>query len=150
MTARLGEPLAWWLVLLAAWTATLGALSIAELTVGAAVAACGAAVAVAGRRALRQDWSVPLRWLRWLGPLALSVPADTARLALQRPTSGRLRSLPVPAAEPESRAAARRALGTLVLSTAPGSYLVDWPPDGAPVVHTLVSGRPRLDREVVR
>jgi len=152
------ELLVWWAGLFVGYLVTLSAVSGAELAVGAAIAVVGAVCAFAGRRALTQRWTPDPRWLRWF---ALSVPAvlaDVGRLATvavpllvrNRGNDGRLRRLEAPPREPPPRAAARRALGTTVLSVSPGSYVVDWPDDAPPVVHALVTGRPRLEREVVR
>jgi hypothetical protein len=56
-----------------------------------------------------------------------------------------------PLHEEPARAGFRRAWGTLVLSAAPGTVVLDWPPDGAELVyHELGSGRPRLEEVITR
>ncbi|GGM58950.1 hypothetical protein GCM10011608_49980 [Micromonospora sonchi] len=149
----------WWVALTAAWAATVSQLTLAELLVGAACALVGAVVAVGSRRALGHCWRPDVRWLAWSGRLAVAVPVDTVRLLVQvtprmlpgRDVPGRLSRLRPPADEAPARAAFRRAWGTFVLSATPSSVVLDWPPDGAPVVlHLLGPGRTSMGKTVVR
>ncbi|GIJ27200.1 hypothetical protein Vqi01_23620 [Micromonospora qiuiae] len=153
------ELVIWWVALTVGWVATVSPLTLAELLVGAACALVCAVVAVSSRRALGHRWRPDVRWLAWLGRLAVAVPVDTARLLVQvtprmlagRDVPGRLVRLRPPTDEAASRAAFRRAWGTFVLSATPSSVVVDWPPDGAPVVlHLLGSGQVSTGKTVVR
>ncbi|WP_067177628.1 hypothetical protein [Microtetraspora niveoalba] len=155
----MGKAVAWWAALMAVWWATLSAPATAELVTGAACALACVAVAMAVPRLLGQSWRPAPRWAAWLGPLALAVPADTARLLAvtvprllrDREWSGSLRRLPPPPGEPEPTARARRALGTAAVSASPGAVVVDWPPDGAPaLVHAVTSRPSRLESAVTR
>jgi multisubunit Na+/H+ antiporter MnhE subunit len=146
----------WWVVLMACWVATLATLAPVELAVGAAGALIAAGTAVAAQRALRRRWSFDPRWLRWLVLVPLTALTESALLLTlirreRRKRSPGLRRLARPEIGGGARADGHRALGGAVLSAAPGSYLVDWPGDAQrPVLlHTVVSGWPRLDEEVL-
>jgi hypothetical protein len=156
---QIAEAAGWWAGLMLAWIATMSTISVPELTVGAGCALLCAVVAVVARRAIGQRWRADKRWLTWLGPLVLAVPADTARLlgrALpgllrHRGSTGRLRRAEPPGGEDPERAAGRQAWGTLAVSATPGSVILDWPPDGRPaVIHDLGSGPPQMDEVVMR
>jgi hypothetical protein len=54
----------------------------------------------------------------------------------------------LPADEPKERAVARRALAALTLSASPGALVIDSPPDGPLLVHTLPAGSDRPQRMV--
>lgn len=150
----LRETLVWAVALLIAWITTLSTISAPEVVAGAVSAVlCGVAAAVA-RRMMGQAWRPEPRWLGWLPPLALAIPADTVRLlgrALpglmrRRTAGGKIRELPPPPREEPARAAFREAWGLMVLSASPGSVVVDWPP----LVHELGSGPPDLAERVTR
>ncbi|GII64755.1 hypothetical protein Skr01_48400 [Sphaerisporangium krabiense] len=83
------------------------------------------------------------------------------RFVRDRDWDGRLERLPCPAGDPPARAAARRALGTLIICATPGSLVVDWPshrppensehaPEASMLVHLVLPGRPALTRAVLR
>jgi multisubunit Na+/H+ antiporter MnhE subunit len=155
---RTAEVAAWWVVLTFVWVASLSAATAPDVLAGAVCGLLCAVLAVAARRAIGQAWRPVPRWAAWLGPLLLAVPADTARLLIRvlprlvrdRRSAGSLRRIRPPAGE-EAAAGFRRAWGTLALSATPGSFVVDWPPDGRPaVIHTLGSGPPQMDEVVVR
>jgi hypothetical protein len=140
-----------------AWFATLPSPSVPELVAGSAAALGCAATAVRARHVVGVAWRPNPRWAAWLGTLVVAVPADTARLLvgllpnLPRAGSGQLRLIPPHADEDPSRAAFRRAWGSLVVSASPGSIVLDWPSDGRAVtVHARGSGRPALDEVVIR
>jgi len=87
------------------------------------------------------------------------VPADTARLLFgqlpglvrRRASRGQLRRFRAPVHEEPARAGFRRGWGTFVLSATAGTYVLDWPPDGAElVVHELGSGPPNMEEVVIR
>jgi hypothetical protein len=156
---RVAELGGWWVGLTLAWVVTLSTVTTPDVLVGAVCALLCAVLAVVARRAIGQAWRPVPRWLTWLGPLALAVPADAARLFVRvlprlvrdRGPAGRLRSFTPAPDEEVTRARFRQAWGTFAVSATPGSVVVDWPPDGAPaVLHTLGSGRPQMDEVVAR
>jgi multisubunit Na+/H+ antiporter MnhE subunit len=154
---RVVEALVWWVVLFGVWTATLSTFPVPELVAGAASALPCAVAAVAGRRAVDGAWRLRLRWLRWLLPLPLAVPAEAGRLLLlplrrsvRNGPVGRVREIALAPETDGTTAETHRALATTVLATTPGSFVLDSRPDDhVLVVHAIVSGRPRMD-EVVR
>jgi multisubunit Na+/H+ antiporter MnhE subunit len=155
--ARLIETLLWWSVLFGLWLLTLSILTPAEILAGAVVALPCAAVAPVARHAVGASWRPRLRWLRWLVPLPAAVIADTGRLGavlLRRRRAdgrerGRARELRLPKQADPRLAETQRALAALVLSLAPGSFVID--PVGDQLrVHVLVSGAPRLEKVVGR
>jgi hypothetical protein len=145
-------------VLIGVWVSTLATVGIAEIVAGSGAALLCALAAVAARQFIGQHWRPRGRWIAWLAPMTLAVPADTARLLVgvlprlaRRSGAGRIRRRRPPAHEEPARAGFRRAWGTFVLSATAGTYVLDWPPDGAEVVyHELGSGPPQLDEMVTR
>jgi hypothetical protein len=137
---------------------TLSSVSHPEL---AAAACCGLLSALAargGRRAIGARWRPRPRWAAWLLPLLVAIPADAGRLAAltirrlaTREDAGTLRQVRLPAGEPLDVADARHAAATLVFSVTPGTFVVNSDPEGETlVIHTLVSGWPRLEQMVRR
>jgi hypothetical protein len=62
---------------------------------------------------------------------------------------GRIREIALAPDADATVAEAHRALATTVLATTPGSFVVDTRPgDHVLVVHSIVSGRPRMDEAV--
>jgi multisubunit Na+/H+ antiporter MnhE subunit len=144
MAARIGEIAAWWAVLLLVWLASLNAFSYTELGTAAglaipcAFAARGARIAASGR------WRVRARWARWLLFAPSAILHDTAavlRLAAKRdrPEDDSFDHIP---AEDE-------ALSTAVISSAPGSVVVDADDDRL-TVHRLPIGDTKLTEAVRR
>jgi hypothetical protein len=129
------KTLAWWVVLAVGWTATLPVLAGQEVLAGIVGALVAAIVAAAAGRLVGGDWRPDHRWLLWTARLVPAVLADTVRLLLRavprllrdRRWDGELRRARHVVGEPAPRASARRALGTLAMSAAPGSLVVDWP-----------------------
>src|SRR4051812_7647258 len=148
---RVAEVAVWWVVLTAGYVTTLGAFTGPEFAVAVAAGLLCAVLAVAARRAARTRWSAHLPWLAWIVPLLGGIAADTVRLlgSLRR-DGGTVRRIPAPTGEPPARAAFRRAWGTVVLSSSPGSVVLDWPADGPLTVHELGSGLPHLEERVTR
>ena len=153
------ETLAWAVALLIAWISTLVTISTPEIVVGAVSALLCGAVAAVARRVIGQAWKPRARWVAWLPPLALAIPADTfrllgralPRLVRHRTAGGKIRELPPPPAEEPARAEFRQAWGLIVMSASPGSVVIDWPPDQRPpLVHELGSGPPDLAERVTR
>jgi len=141
---RVAEVAVWWVALTAAYVTTLGAFTTPEFLVAAGVGLLCAALAVVARRAAGTRWSVHLPWLAWIVPLLAAIAADTVRLLSRLPRGGTIREVPAPGG------AFRRAWGTVVLSSSPGSVVLDWPPDGPLTLHELGAGPPHLERRVTR
>lgn len=147
------EFLAWWVVLVGVYLGSLSTVDLLELAAALVLGAAGAALAVVARRVAGDFWPLRPGWLRWTPVLVGAVLADTVRVVglLARPRrlrgrAGELREMPL--AEP---ADARAAVGGMVLSAAPGSYMVDVDEERrALVAHVLVDGRPDLARAVTR
>lgn len=148
---------AWWLVTTALWLVTAAPPSGPEIVIAVlAGLPCGLAAAAA-RRAAGTAWRPRAAWLRWLPPLAVAVPADTARAlyaVVRRRRLPGIRRLGLPPEPEDAVAAARRALVTVVLSSSPGSYAVHVAPDDGggdrAVLHVLTDGRPRMSEVVGR
>jgi multisubunit Na+/H+ antiporter MnhE subunit len=151
------EVLAWCPLLFGLWLLTLASVSIAESIAAGISAVLCAVIARAGRRASRVRWHPDPGWLRWFALLPIAICVDTVRvfaiavrMAFGRPAPQRWDRIELPADRSTARADARRAAAVLALSTAPGSFVVDAPPDGPLLVHTLVSVPPRIDERVGR
>ncbi len=147
----------WWAAAVAVWTLTLSSVPAQELI---AAAACGLPCAIAaraGRKAIAGSWRPRPGWAAWLLPLLAAVPVDAARLLLltlrqlrRWEAEGELERVRLPA-EPADVAAARQAAAVMVVSATPGTLAVDSDPEeGMLVIHTLVSGWPRLEQVVRR
>lgn len=151
------EVVAWCPLLFGLWLLTLSSASVAEsVTAGLASLVC-AVVARSGRKASRVRWRPGPGWLRWFALLPVAVCADTvrifavaARMTLGRAAPEQWKRIELPGDRSKARADARRAAAVLALSTAPGSFVVDSPPDEPLVVHTVVSGPPRIADRVRR
>ncbi len=135
MIARLREGLTWFVVLTGFYFALISEYDWPEVATGVGAGALGAAAAVLSSTAERGRFRLAWRWLAWLGPLPLTVLGDTGRLTVllvrhiltggRRAVRGSMREIHLPLPEDAARGAARRALGALTLSFAPGSYVVD-------------------------
>lgn len=148
----------WWAAAVAIWALTLSSVPDTELITAAACGLPSALAARAARKALGGRWRPRLRWAAWLLPLAVAVPADTARLlavTIRRIITGEhpgeLQEIQMPAGEPGDVATARHALAVLTVSASPGTFVVDSDPEEDKIViHTLVSGWPSLGQVVRR
>lgn len=128
---RLMSFVVWWLVLLGLYVALISTLSIAELVVGALVAAIAAAVALLTARAFDVDATLPaFRW-RWLLSFPVDAGIDVARLTRRvvsclpgrRTTAGWWDTAELP--DDAGPTEAVRAYAVLVVSLTPASYVVD-------------------------
>jgi hypothetical protein len=152
------EILWWWAASVAIWTLTLSSVSNPELVAAACCGLPSALAARGGRKAIGARWRPRPRWATWLPPLLVAIPADAGRLAaltirhlVTREDVDSLRRIRLPAGEPPDVAAARHATATLVVSATPGTFIADSDPEeGTLVIHTLVSGWPRLEQVVRR
>jgi multisubunit Na+/H+ antiporter MnhE subunit len=116
------EVTVWWAVLVLVWIATLTTVTVQELVAAGVLAVPCALVARLGRRAIGVSWPMRARWLLWLRKLPWAVLHDTAAvlaLAVRPSRSDRFREVPLP------DDAAQEAVATVLLSTAPGSVVVD-------------------------
>lgn len=143
------EPMAWWVLLFAAYLAIISKISPTELVVGALTAAAGAAAAVVTHRTLSaagisESYRPRHEWIRWLRPLPLQILGDVVRLV--RPRGG-FAELRLPA---DDRAAALRGFAGLVVSTSPGTYVAEVDPDHDVFVVHRVGGLSAVEREVTR
>lgn len=132
MRAALRAGLLWFVVLTGFYFALISSYDWPEIVVGLGSGAIGAVAAVLTRTAQRLHYRPALAWLRWLGRLPAAVLGDTVRLAVllvghvvaRRPVRGTMREIHFPA-DSTSRGSAHRAIGSLAISFAPGSYVVD-------------------------
>jgi multisubunit Na+/H+ antiporter MnhE subunit len=152
------EVLCWWAAATGVWLLTLSSVNAAELVVALAcglpcgLAARAARVAVGGR------WTVRARWMWWLAPLAISVLSDTARVLFRAvrhddvdSDAGRLVDVPLPADEGQDIAAGRAAVATLVMSSTPGTFVVQDDRERRVLrLHSLVPAGSMLERAVRR
>ncbi|MHB1594854.1 MAG: hypothetical protein ACYCO9_09895 [Streptosporangiaceae bacterium] len=148
----------WWGAAVAIWALTLSSVSGPEVI---AAAICGlpcALAARAGRKAAGGRWRPRARWAAWAGPLLVSVPADAARLLavtvrrlVAGEVPGELHRIRLPTGEPRDVCAARHALAVLAVSATPGTFVVDSNSErDTIVIHTMVSGPPRMEQVVRR
>jgi multisubunit Na+/H+ antiporter MnhE subunit len=164
MSAKLPTPAAaaevlwWWAAACGIWLLTLSSVNAAELVVALACALpCGLA-ARAARVALGGRWRVRPSWVWWLAPLAAAVLSDAVRvlvLALGRHDvdreAGRLVDVPLHEAEAEEVAAGRAAMATVVMSSTPGTLVVQADPERRVLtLHSLVPAGSALERAVRR
>lgn len=154
--AAVFELAAWWGLMVGIWVLTLSSVSVAELAIAAACALPCAVAVWGSRRAAGGRWWPRLRWIAWPAPVAAAVWADTGRvmvvavkalLGMEQPT-GELRRVQLPA-EGGARASARHAIGGIVLSSTPGTFVMDEDTDTSTlVVHSIVSGPPSVEEVI--
>lgn len=125
------------------YLSVISTISITELLAGALFAAACAAAAVVTRRALLGEagsFRAPLQALPFLPPQVLQ---DGRVLILPRP-AGRFEEVPL-------SPGTANGVVTLLLSTAPGTYVVRVSGDREHLlVHRIGAGRSRIDRVVRR
>lgn len=158
LLAVAAEVVGWWLAACGVWLLTLSSVNAAELVVALACALpCGLA-AWAARIALGGSWRPRPWWVRWLAPLAVSAFTDAVRVllvAVRRHDvgreAGRLLDVPLPEGEDEDVASARAAVATLVMSSTPGTLVVQGDPERRVLtLHSLVPAGSMLERAVRR
>jgi multisubunit Na+/H+ antiporter MnhE subunit len=158
LLAVAAEVLWWWAAACGVWLLTLSSVNAAELVVALACGLpCGLA-AWAARVALGGRWRLRPWWGWWSAPLAVSVFSDSVRvlgLALRRRDvdreAGRLVDVPLREGEPEDVASGRAAVATLVMSSTPGTLVVQGDPEGRVLtLHSLVPDGSVLERAVRR
>lgn len=151
------EAAVWWAASLGVWLLTLSSVSGAELAVAVPVSlACGLA-AVPVRRTIEVRLRFSLRVVRWLPTYPLALLTDTVAM-LVRPLQwllgqrdeGRLVRIPV-SAGPAAQAPLTRAVAATLMSSTPGSMVLDIDDDaGELVVHLMVDGRFGMQHVVQR
>jgi multisubunit Na+/H+ antiporter MnhE subunit len=147
----------WWGALMGGWLVTLSSVSLSEFGVAAGAALASAVAAVAARKDIGRRWALPIRWARWFVPLPRAVATDTIRVLFIPPRrmvrgrkwDGEFREQPMPAGESAATALTRRAVATLLISSTPGTFVVDAEPDEeTTLVHSLVGGTTAMERMV--
>jgi multisubunit Na+/H+ antiporter MnhE subunit len=147
--------LAWWVVSVCVWMLSLSAYSGADMMAAVLAGLPCALTAVAARRAVRGHWRPGWELLAALAALPGSVARDSVVVLLlpwtrRRVGAGGLREIDLHAVGESSAANGRRAVGLILLSASPGSYVVEADPDrGTAVIHA-VSGGSRLERVLTR
>jgi multisubunit Na+/H+ antiporter MnhE subunit len=145
----LAEVVAWWAALLGVWLASLNAFSFAELATATCVALVCAVAAWAARRAANARWRIDPRWLRWSRFAPWAILHDTIavlRLAAgpDRPEHDSFDNVDL-----AGRRDGHEALATTMISTAPGSVVVDAEQDRL-LVHRVPIGETGLSEAVRR
>jgi multisubunit Na+/H+ antiporter MnhE subunit len=151
------EVAVWWALCVGVWDVTLSGTTGQELVVATAAGLPCAVAAAVARRVVRGAWRVDPRWVRWLPTLAISIVADAWRLLAAAVVHAPSRRMPghfldVPLHEPRAgNRAGHLALATLVVSSTPGTFVVDTDPAGHRLtLHSVTSGRPDLAGTVTR
>jgi hypothetical protein len=124
--SRAVEIIVWWVALTALELMLVSAVDRYELLVAVILGLCAALVATGARTAQPTSWRVRARWVRWLLPLPLAILTDTGRVlvAALAGRSGTWREVDLSeAVGSTARARAARAVGALVLNTAPGTVV---------------------------
>lgn len=138
---RVVEAGIWFVLLTGVYLVLISTVTALEVAVGAAVAAVSAGLAVLARSAERLRDRPSLRWLGWLPAVPAAVLADTGRLAVLlavllarqltgwgagragRREPGGFAEVRLAAVDQRYRPA-QRALASLAVSLAPGSFVV--------------------------
>lgn len=151
------ETTVWWAASLGVWLLTLSSVNTPDLAVAVPVSLLCGAAAVPVRRTVGVALRPSPRVVRWLPPYPLALLTDTAAMLL-RPwqvilglrDEGRIVRIPV-AAGPAAQARATRAAAAMLVSSTPGSMVLDIDEDaGELVVHLMVDGRFGMQRAVQR
>lgn len=134
---------------LGVWLLSLSSVSSEELLVGGVSAlVCGVAAAVVRRR-IGGHWLLACDLIRPALSLPGAIAADTVGVLASPWRPGRRRArysdVDIGAAGPSSRAAARRAIASLMVSATPGTVVVAADPEtGRLTVHSFASTGTRL------
>jgi hypothetical protein len=123
----------WGVLLLAGYLASVSQRSGSEIVLGALLSAIAGGAGVLARRMTGSRFAVPRGWLAVLLRLPAAVLADTwllVRLILRVPTrrasqEGALRTLQIAGQLDELGEEGWQAVGGLLLSLSPGSFVVD-------------------------
>jgi multisubunit Na+/H+ antiporter MnhE subunit len=143
--------LSWTGACLGIWLLTLSSVSPQEYGVGTACALLCGAVAAPLQRILAVSVRTSAGWLRAPLVLPFNVVMDAFSLlfsALRRPSvEGVLREVDIGAAGGGAAATSRRAFATLLLTSTPGTVVVDSDPDtGRLTVHDMASRGSLVER----
>src|SRR3954470_6995228 len=121
------ELIAWYVVAVGIWMASLSAWSGQEFVVAAGCAVPCAVAAVGARRAIDGAWRAPAAVLRWVLILPAAIVVDAARVLswpVRSRSEGTFRTIDIGARGGTSAATGRRAAASFALSGTPGSYVV--------------------------
>ncbi len=149
VVGRVVEVAVWWAMLLLVWLASLNAFSFAELGTAAGLALPCAFAARAGRLTVGVRWQVNGRWARWLLFMPWAILHDTVSVLLLALRPDRPDEDSIDAVELDDPEAGHEALATMVLSTSPGSVVVDADRDRL-LVHRVPIGDTGLSKAVRR
>lgn len=141
----------WWAIAYAVWLISLSSVPLQELLLAAACALpCG--VAAAGARwAIRDSWWMRVVWLKPLLVLPFAIVSDAAQVLVAgfRRRSGSFERISTSTGGDGSADRGRRALSVGLITSTPGSYVIDIDPDsGDLVIHSLAFRGPRMERLV--
>lgn len=121
------ELVAWYVVAVGIWMASLSAWSGQELVVAAGCAVPCAVAAVGARRAVDGAWRAPTGAMRWVLLLPAAIVVDAVRVLswpARSRSEGTFRTIDIGASGGTSSATGRRAAASFALSSTPGSYVV--------------------------
>jgi hypothetical protein len=149
----------WGVLLLAGYLALVSQRSGSEIILGALLSAVAGGAAVLARRVTGSCFAVPRGWLPVLMRLPAAVLADSwllVRLIWRTPTlqasqAGALRTLQLAGQPDDLREQSWQAVGGLLLSLSPGSFVVD--SSGRPprlVIHDIRDDVGLLERSMRR
>lgn len=148
---RVVEIVVWWALAYAVWLISLSTVPLQELLLAAACALpCG--IAAAGTRwAIRDSWWIRVSWLKPMLVLPVAVVTDAAQVLmaglLRR--GGDFQRVSTGTGGDSSSARGRRALAIGLITSTPGSYVLDIDPEsGEMLLHSLASRGPRMERQV--
>lgn len=143
----------WWALSLGVWLMSLSAVSSEEYIV-AVLASLPCGVAAAGARwAIGESWTLRPAWLAPALLLPVAVFTDAAQVLASplwsRRRGGRFSTIATGHAGDSARARAGRAVATMIVSTTPGTYVLDIDPDsGEMLVHSLAPKGPSVEKAV--
>lgn len=149
--ARVVEIVVWWAVTYAVWLISLSTVPLQELLLVAGCSLpCG--IAAAGARwAIRDSWWVRVSWLKPMLVLPVAIVTDAAQVLvaglLRR--RGSFQTISTGTGGDSSSARGRRALTIGLITSTPGSYVLDIDPESGDILlHSLASRGPRMERMV--
>lgn len=146
----------WWCVLIGIWMITVSPPDWPDVWLASGAALLCTILTVVARHALEDRWRPGRESLRWPLLIPIAAVADTFRVLTlplgatrRHPRREDLVTVRLPRSGSETRAATRRAEGTVVVSATPATMVVDSDPeDNTLLVHPLTSGPPDLIKVV--
>lgn len=153
-TAIAVEVLVWWCVAVGVWMLSLSAFSGQDLLVAVSCGLPCGVMAVVARRAVRGSWKPPRAAVRALAVLPWAIVVDTVRvlrlpwIPSMRSTVGEFRES-TPVTGIRTATAGRQAFAAVLISSAPGTYVVDMDGQHGSVLHD-VTDPSRVERKLYR